>query len=111
MNQQKSMAYLPESERQSLIDWIRFKLKMLANISSLEFTPLYGTRGTYVISAIIISVDNKLDQGKDWPLQIDDNEGTLQCHVLRKCKMLPGEYYDNIFIHFKPTDTTYWTYN
>ncbi|ETO02216.1 hypothetical protein RFI_35221 [Reticulomyxa filosa] len=59
MNQKKSMAYLPESERQSLIDWIRLKLKTLANISSLEFTSLYGTRCIYVISAIaIISVDN-----------------------------------------------------
>ncbi|ETO11666.1 hypothetical protein RFI_25710 [Reticulomyxa filosa] len=143
MNQQKSptfMAYLPESERQALTDWIRPKLETWANIPSLELTSLYGIRmytrgailgmhvdtcGTHVISAII-NVDSKLDQGKDWPLQIYDHEGTLHEFTMKpgdvmfyesaKCghsrfKPLPGEYYANIFIHFKPTDPIYWNYD
>ena len=75
------------------------------------------TCSTHVISAIV-NVDSKLDDGKDWPLQIYDHQGRLHEFGMKpqdvvfyesaKCgharrKPLPGDYYANLFIHYKPS--------
>eukprot|EP01083_Nonionella_stella_P091535 255964_1 len=99
--------------------------------NALEMTSLYGIRqysrgavlhmhvdtcSTHVISAIV-NVDSQLDEGKDWPLQIYDHQDILHELTMKpgdvvfyesaKCghsrrKPLPGQYYSNLFIHFKP---------
>ena len=81
------------------------------------------TASTHVVSAII-NVDQRVDEGKDWKLLILDHEG-----VEHELSMLPGDmllyesakllhgrpqpfegdYYDNIFIHYKPTRN--WDYD
>jgi len=142
MNQQKSptfMVHLGDAERAAVTTWIKPKLEKWSNLTDLELTSLYGirmyTRGailgmhvdtcnTHVISAII-NVDSKVDDGKDWPLQIYDHSGQLHEFSMvpgdvifyesaknghARFKPLPGEYYANIFIHFKPTDSQLWDY-
>jgi len=128
------MAHLPGKERQILIDYFRVALAEWAGVdeNGLEMTSLYGIRryqrdailhlhvdtcSTHVISAIV-NVDSKLDDGKDWPLQIYDHQGRLHEFGMKpqdvvfyesaKCgharrKPLPGDYYANLFIHYKPS--------
>ena len=104
----------------------------------LQMTSLYGIRkyqrgailhlhvdtcSTHVLSAIV-NVDSQLDEGKDWPLQIYDHQGELHEFTMKpgdvvfyesaKCgharrKPLPGEYYANLFIHYKPSG--YWNFD
>ena len=134
------MAHLQQKERSILENYFRRVLEEWSNTTDLQMTSLYGirkyTRGailglhvdtcsTHVISAII-NVDSKLDEGKDWPLQIYDHD-----HNLFEFNMKPGEvvyyesarnghsrrkpllgtYYANIFIHFRPGDRTFWNYD
>jgi len=98
----------------------------------LQLTSLYGIRKyqrnatlhlhvdtckTHVLSAII-NVDSKVDEGMDWPLQIYDHDDNLHEITMKpqdvvlyesaKCgharrKPLHGDYYANIFIHFRPS--------
>jgi len=100
----------------------------------LEHTSTYGIRrytnnswlvahvdrlGTHVISAIL-NVGQKVDV--DWPLFIKDNEGGDHQVVLEPGEMIwyesarlvhgrmehfQGEYYDNIFLHYKPKGDWY----
>lgn len=129
------IAHLGQKERNILIDYFRVALSEWAgfdDISKLQMTSLYGIRkyergailhmhvdtcSTHVLSAIV-NVDSKVDEGKDWPLQIYDHQDILHeismkpgdvvfyesasCGHSRR-KALPGEYYANLFIHFKPS--------
>jgi len=129
------MTHLPQHERTLLIGYFQQVLAAwggLEDSSKLELTSLYGVRkyergavlhmhvdtcSTHVLSAIV-NVDSKLDEGKDWPLQIYDHQGVLHEFGMKpgeavfyesaKCghsrrKPLPGDYYANLFIHFKPS--------
>jgi len=104
----------------------------------LEMTSLYGIRKytrhailgmhvdtceTHVISAIL-NVASSLDENEDWGLQIYDHFGTLHEIFMKpgeavfyesaKCgharfKPMKGEYYANVFIHFRPKSK--WEFN
>eukprot|EP01084_Bolivina_argentea_P300986 519122_1 len=135
------MAHLPQYERNILIKHFQTTLSEWAgldNPNALEMTSLYGIRqyqrgailhmhvdtcSTHVISSIV-NVDSKLDDGKDWPLQIYDHHGVLHELTMKpgdavyyesaKCghsrrKPLPGDYYANLFIHYKPSG--YWNFD
>jgi len=130
------MAHLKDRERTILKNYFQRVLAEWGGFGDhpekLEMTSLYGIRkyerdavlamhvdtcSTHVISAIV-NVDSKVDEGKDWPLQIYDHQGVLHELTMKpgeavfyesaKCghsrrKALPGEYYANLFIHFKPS--------
>jgi len=100
--------------------------------NELEVTSVYGIRKytrdaivnfhvdtcrTHVLSAII-NVARSLDDNEDWGLQIYDHNNTIQEIFLKpgevilyesaKCahgriKPLKGDYYSNLFIHFRPS--------
>eukprot|EP00483_Globobulimina_turgida_P007684 UN07699 len=136
-----SMAHLQHNERNILIEYFEKKLSEWAGFDApnqLRMTSLYGIRqyqrgailrmhvdtcSTHVLSAIV-NVDSKLDEGKDWPLQIYDHHGVLHEITMKpgdcvyyesaKCgharrKALPGDYYANLFIHFKPSQ--HWNFD
>jgi len=104
-----------------------------ANVK-LEFTSLYGIRRytngselaahvdrfyTHIISAIL-NIGQSVES--DWPLYIMDNDGGQHKVTMEPGDMvwyesartihgrqqpLQGEYYDNLFIHYKPVDSWY----
>jgi len=74
---------------------------------------------THVISAIL-QIGQKVDE--DWPLQIQDNDGNNHEVIMSagemvwyesaravhgRMKPLKGEYFDNLFIHYKPSGQWY----
>ena len=74
---------------------------------------------THVISAIL-NVDQHVRE--EWPLYIKDNDGETNAVYIKPGEMLwyesaravhgrpkplDGDYFDNIFIHFKPTGRWY----
>jgi len=101
---------------------------------TLEHTSTYGIRrytngswltshvdkfNTHVISAIL-NIDQKVSE--DWPLYIKDNNGEDHAVFIKPGQMLwyesarlvhgrpkplNGEYFDNIFIHYKPVGDWY----
>ena len=106
----------------------------------LEITTIYGARkyrrgatlalhvdklSTHVVS-LIINIGQEVDQGRDWRLDILDNNGRGHQVVLNKGQMLlyesarlphgrteplHGDHYSNIFVHFKPANVTWYTDN
>jgi len=122
---------------QSTLDALKETLHPLAEEwagANLQHTFTYGIRrytndswlvshvdrfNTHVISAIL-NIDQKVDD--DWSLYIKDNDGESHAVVLEAGDMVwyesaravhgrpdnfKGEYFDNLFIHYKPTGDWY----
>lgn len=118
----------------SVGDMIKKKIKSILSKwakTSLEFQAMYGIRRylrgaqllmhtdklpSHIISAIL-QIDQKVDQ--EWPLNLVDHHGNKKSIYLKPGEMLlyesasvphgrqfifQGEYFDNFFIHFSPTD-------
>jgi len=81
------------------------------------------TARTHVVSCII-NVDQDVQQ--DWPLLILDHDYTEHEVIMHpgdmvlyesakalhgRIKPMLGKHYDNIFVHFQPTNTSDWDYD
>ena len=121
----------------SLVESLERGLQPLAESWSgvrLEHTSTYGIRrytdGSWLIAHIdrfkthVISAILNIGQAvrEEWPLFIMDNTGTSHQVILQPGEMvwyesarllhgrpqlLDGDYYDNLFIHYRPTDLWY----
>ena len=119
--------------RPILAEWSKFPA------DSLEMTSIYGirryTRGSrlrmhvdtvmsHVVSAIINVAQGGINT--DWPLEIKSHDGKyhyvnmkpgdMLLYESAKClhgrpQELDGDFYSNIFLHFKPTNEGSWEYH
>lgn len=117
--------------RPVIAEWSKYET------SELELTSCYGIRRysrgsklrmhvdtvtTHVVS-VILNVDQSVDE--DWPLEIKGhngkytyvnmNPGEMLFYESAKClhgrpQLLNGDYYSNVFIHYKPTSDGAWDY-
>jgi len=132
--EQVQVMFIGQKERKAIFKELHPKAEEWSGIK-LKQTAIYGIRryfrgatcfthtdrgNTHIISAIL-NVDQQVNE--PWPLQIVDHEGIPHSFLLSPGEMLwyegarllhgrvlplNGEYFDNIFVHFKPAARWYY---